>query len=255
MVKDKNWKEIRELLENAQDITLLQIIETGGQPEFHEILSLLMTGPLLYLVFINLMLGLNEQYEIIYTQEKGTVSPIKYHSILTIKETLLQLLTAISSTSLSSDKSSALILGTHKDQVSEEVIRRLENEIQRCKNFDIFLHKNVLKKFTIQQESRLLFPLDNKDGTQEELQLLRDALSETVHSHFQYQHHDIFIILLCVKFMRIQQAFVPLIRQSVLDLFWYFRRKYRNCSKALPQSFWYHPFLPRSSKSKWIGDM
>ena len=185
MVKDKNWKEIRELLENAQDITLLQIIDTGGQPEFHEILPLLMTGPVLYLVFIKLTLGLNEQYEITYTQEKGTVSPIKYNSILTIKETLLQLLTAISSTSLSSDKSSALILGTHKDQVSEKVIRMLENEIQRCKDFDIFLHKNILKKFTIQQESQLLFPLDNKDGTQEELQLLLDALSEIVHSHFQ----------------------------------------------------------------------
>ena len=185
MVKDKNWKEIQGLLENVQDITLLQIIDTGGQPEFHEILPLLMTGPALYLVSINLMLGLDEQYEIIYTQEKGTVSPIKYHSILTIKEMLLQLLTAISSTSLSSEKSSALILGTHKDQVSEEVIRMLENEIQRCKDFDIFLRKNILKKFTIQGESRLLFPLDNKDGTQEELQLLRDALSEIVHSHFQ----------------------------------------------------------------------
>ena len=185
MVKDKNWKEIQELLKNAQDITLLQIIDTGGQPEFHEILPLLMTGPVLYLVFINLMRGLDEQYEIIYTQEKGIISPIKYPSILTIKEMLLQLLTAISSTSLSSEKSSALILGTHKDQVSEEVIRMLENEIQRCKDFDIFLHKNILKKFTVQRESRLLFSLDNKDGTQEELQLLRDSLSEIVHSHFR----------------------------------------------------------------------
>ena len=258
MVKDKNWKEIQELLKNAQDITLLQIIDTGGQPEFHEILPLLMTGPVLYLVFINLMRGLDEQYEIIYTQEKGIVSPFKYPSILTIKEMLLQLLTAISSTSLSSEQSSALILGTHKDQVSEEVIRTLENEIKRCKDFDIFLRKNILKKFTIQRESRLLFPLDNKDGTQEELQLLRDALSEIVHSHFQSEKIPTSWYFYYFALRKIYENTTGICTiNNAVNIGSSFGISEENIEIVLkhPQSFWYHPFLHRNSKSKWMGDM
>ena len=185
MIKYQKWKEVQKMLQNVEDITLLQIIDTGGQPEFHEILPLLLTGPALYFIFINLMQFLDEQYEIIYTQEEGTVSPIKYHSILTIKEMLLQLLMTINSMSLSSDKSSALILGTHKDQVFKEKIVQLEHEIKSNKDFDVYMRKNTLKQFTVQEQSQVLFPLDNKDGTQEEIQLLRDALNKIIRSHFR----------------------------------------------------------------------
>ena len=188
MIKDQKWKEVQEKLQNVQDITLLQIIDIGGQPEFHEILPLLLTGPALYLVFINLMQSLSKQYEITYTQEEGIVSPIEYCSNLTIKEMILQLLTTISSASLSSsEKSSALILGTHKDRVTEERTTILENEIRKCKDFDEFRHKQTLKYFATTGQSRLLFPLDNMDGTHEEIQILQDALSKIVQSHFRLQ--------------------------------------------------------------------
>ena len=97
---------------------------------------------------------------------------------------LLQFLMTINSMSLSY-KSSALILGTHKDQVSKEKIIQLEHEIKSNKDFDVYMRKNTLKQFKIQEHSQVLFPLDNKDGTQEEVQLLRDVLSKIIQSHFR----------------------------------------------------------------------
>ena len=52
-VDDKDWKTIGEYLENADLLDLLHIVDIGGQPEFHEILPLLLHGPVLNLIFFH----------------------------------------------------------------------------------------------------------------------------------------------------------------------------------------------------------
>ena len=38
LIKGAKWKEVRDMLEGITDATILHIIDTGGQPEFYEIL-------------------------------------------------------------------------------------------------------------------------------------------------------------------------------------------------------------------------
>ena len=66
MVQERRWKELEEVFQNMKDFTLLQMIDTGGQPEFQEILPLLLSGPALYLIFINLTQELHKRYEAIF---------------------------------------------------------------------------------------------------------------------------------------------------------------------------------------------
>ena len=55
--------------------TVLHIIDTGGQPEFHEILPALITGPAINLLVFKLTEDLRSRYEIIYRTSTGDSKP------------------------------------------------------------------------------------------------------------------------------------------------------------------------------------
>ena len=62
LVKDEDWKTIREFLKNTDILSFLHFIDIGGQPEFHEILPLLLHGMALNLIFFNVTHDLDSPY-------------------------------------------------------------------------------------------------------------------------------------------------------------------------------------------------
>uniref|UniRef100_A0A1X7UT91 Uncharacterized protein n=1 Tax=Amphimedon queenslandica TaxID=400682 RepID=A0A1X7UT91_AMPQE len=64
--------------------TMLHIIDTGGQPEFHEILPALITGPAINLLVFKLTEDLRSRYGIIYRTSAGDSKP--YETSLTHEE-------------------------------------------------------------------------------------------------------------------------------------------------------------------------
>ena len=187
MIKADRWKELQELLKDVNDLTMLQIIDTGGQPEFHEILPLLLPGPALYMIFINLTQKLNESYDISYTQRDRMLSSICYTSNFTYKEMLLQLLTTISSMNLGSQnlKSIAMLLGTHGDKVTQEEITSLEESILSSEEIRGFIDRGILKHTPFENMSQYLFPLNNLDGSPEEIQELQKIIGNIFQVYFQ----------------------------------------------------------------------
>ena len=73
---------------------LLNLIDIGGQPGFLELLPFLSNGPGMFLAFFKLDRDLDEPCEVSYEREEDKITP--YKSIYTVRETLSQILSAIS---------------------------------------------------------------------------------------------------------------------------------------------------------------
>ena len=185
MVQERRWKELKELFQNIKDFTLLQMIDIGGQPEFQEILPLLLSGPALYLTFINLTQELDNTYEVTYTQQDHSRSPITYRSQYTIKEILLQLYTTIASMNSGNQRSTAFLLGTYRDQVTTESIANLENHVSTSSLND-FIRRGILYR-ALPHLGRCIYPLDNMSGDREEIKILQSQLATHIQTKFQPQ--------------------------------------------------------------------
>ena len=73
---------------------LLNLVDIGGQPGFLEMLPFLSRGPGMFLAFFRLDKELDEPCEVSYEREGDKITP--YPAIYTIRETLSQILSAIS---------------------------------------------------------------------------------------------------------------------------------------------------------------
>ena len=121
--------------EQLENKILLNLIDIGGQPGFIEMLPFLSKGPGMFLAFFRLDKDLDEPCEVSYERKEDEITP--YKSIFTVRETLSQILSAIShhvtfDTSidqelltkmgdLASVEPVATLVGTFKDKLEEKV--------------------------------------------------------------------------------------------------------------------------------------
>ncbi|XP_064391858.1 uncharacterized protein LOC135339631 isoform X4 [Halichondria panicea] len=185
--------------------TFLNINDIGGQPGFLEMLPALSTGPAMYLVFLDLSKELNKPYKIPFSRDDTIITP--YDAIHTVKDTVSQILSSISSihsnpqvtSSFKTDKVDgfseklklflkvsplAALIGTHKDKLNDP-----EKEIKKTSE-----HLNdIVKKFEeiiicpeATGSSNSLFTVDNYNGTEHsDIAPLRKLLSEIFHKRFK----------------------------------------------------------------------
>ena len=159
-VDDKDWKTIGEYLENADLLDLLHIVDIGGQPEFHEILPLLLHGPVLNLIFFNVTHDLDSPYTVVYSDENGP-TPIQYVSEFTIREIIHRALCSISSLKTSV----ALLISTHLDQSNEAALCNHDRSIQQFLKDSDFMTKDVLWQVSkVGEEEMYIHPLNNMGG-------------------------------------------------------------------------------------------
>ena len=197
-----NWEEVKFLLENT---ALLNMSDTGGQPEFMDMLPALVIGSALYLIFCKLTQSLQSSYTVSYLSPSGeSTTPVE--STYTVEEVMFQVLSAIAcladsnsekeqeltaSAEENADNSSfrevfqpsttsgdpkacpqskAFIIATHKDLVSEDNIEKFDAELQRRIRATDF-YRDGLVQFA--SESRLILAVDNKSGGAGEVDTLR----------------------------------------------------------------------------------
>ena len=114
---------------------LLNLVDIGGQPGFLEMLPFLSKGPGMFLAFFRLDKELDEPCEVSYEREGDKITP--YPAIYTVRETLSQILSAIShhvtldtaldqellskQGNLTSVKPVATLVGTFKDKLESTV--------------------------------------------------------------------------------------------------------------------------------------
>ena len=187
------WEDVHYILRRT---ILLYMIDTGGQSEFLEMLPALTIGPALSLIFFKLNEELKRLYKVTYVNEKGQSSD-PHESVATVIEIMFQALSSIacfSSFDLGSRKdskrsklsesaqSAALLVGTHKDKVTQSVIENIDKKLQdKIRETDFF--KKGLVHFY--KHNQLILPVDNMEGGKEEIDSIRQFLEDLIERYFQ----------------------------------------------------------------------
>ncbi len=198
--KHYNLEQMRRKLGSGN---LLYMQDTGGQPELMECLPALTIGPALYLLFCNLSSDLDKCYKIGYRGSDGNTLPGL--SNVTVRETMLTALASIASMSCSSYSTNTVleqdkdkwacvyIVGTHKDLVNNDDIDEYENNLKEYLKATFFYQEGIIKWWhkedfpstsNISQtvKERLIYPIDNMHGDDEEMQCLRKSILDRLHA-------------------------------------------------------------------------
>ena len=187
LVKDEDWETIQEFLKNTDILSFLHFVDIGGQPEFHEILPLLLHGMALNLIFFNVTHDLDSPYTVVYRADGS--SSIQYESVYTIREIMQRALCSISSLQTSPDHMpAAILIGTHLDLTSEAAVLTLDRSIQQSFQDDYFMKRDVLCSVNKPGEEKIyIHPLNNVSTDSSDIEGLRELITRIVHERFTPQ--------------------------------------------------------------------
>ena len=147
-LKSEKWGEIEAFI---KDSLTIYFTDTGGQPEFQEVLPALISGPALFFLVFKLIDDLNQRYQVQFVSSSKKSRP--YVSSFTVKETLLQSLASIASTcsyasytskEMVAIKPQVVLVATHKDQASEAQIRAIQQELKETLEKTEYYRQNIL---------------------------------------------------------------------------------------------------------------
>ena len=187
-IKNRNIDDVQELLDNSMT---LYCTDTGGQPEFQEVLPALVAGPVVFLFIFNLLKGLNSSYDVTFRTPSQQFQP--YTSSFTVKEVLTQFLTSIASyhsalmrvsrglTQLASiPPPSVIVIGTHRDLLGSGDFDKIENELQQiCKaaSFKSLTGKSIIEPFNDKQH---IIPINNYNAKGNDSYSVRKVIERIV---------------------------------------------------------------------------
>ena len=203
----KNWDsllirhkydEIRLIFNRSM---LVNMIDMGGQPPFLDMLPALTIGPALYLVCFNLQNVLSKRYDVKYVTESREEHTLQYsYSVL---EVLFQSLSSIACLCPADDQprplnvippssQAAIIIGTHKDKVSEADIEQkdaeIQKELEKILEFE-FLDEQPYHRFLSTRNGKLIVSVDNTGGVDEVTEhriLIEEIIKEKFHDCSQF---------------------------------------------------------------------
>ena len=175
-MRSKDMTKVQKLLD---DTLTIFYTDTGGQPEFQEVLPALVAGPTIFLLIFSLAKGLaclGTRYTVTYRSPDGESVP--YKSSFTVKEVFMQCLSSIASyhNALSRDVApldsntlvktrvpplSVLAIATHKDLlVDEEEVTKIDEELRGAVE-QTSLHKSGCIEYCPGEDEQLIIPVDN----------------------------------------------------------------------------------------------
>ena len=196
-------QQLKVLLEKT---ILLNMVDTGGQPAFIEMLPMLTIGPALYLIFLRLDQELKQRYRIQYVSEDNEEVSLG-ESSYTLQEVIFQVLSSIacfrsdtsSATGLpekqqmtSHHSQAAMLVGTYKDKLegsSEEVKSKikqidgaLQEDLKEILDTDLFKADRNLLRYA--SKDQLMFDVDNMTGSEDEVKKIQKRLEELILHEF-----------------------------------------------------------------------
>ena len=190
ILQSNSPEELQQLLE---ELTMINMIDVGGQPAFLEMLPALTIGPALYFLFFRLDQELRKQYRVRFLAADSEVETLLENSY-SIEETLYQSLSSIAcfgchspqecaeSASKPQASSGALLFGTYKDQVDSVQISQMDKTLQErftgTKPYEDGLLLKTLR-------GKIFFTVDNMFGTDEsEMSDIRQDIEEIIKNNF-----------------------------------------------------------------------
>ena len=178
--RDAFHKKRSKLKKLIDDPWTLYITDTGGQPEFQELLPILVSGPTLFFLMFRLDWELNRRYQVEYITAQGK-SIIPYEAGLTVQEMLLQSLATIASTSIYRMKGKeritinpdVFLVGTHKDCVSDDRLQEIDSALQVVVRGTEAYQKGMIQ---FASESHLILAVNNLSEGEEDVQQIKAAV-------------------------------------------------------------------------------
>ena len=183
-------KQLEDLLEDWLDRTILMnMVDTGGQPAFLEMLPALTIGPALYLIFFRLDQDLKQSYKVQYGRDNKNVL---LDDSYTNEQVIFQALSSIACFSntklieggMPNPSHAAVLMGTYKDQLGsdpkakiKEKDRKLKNTLSEILKCDLRSSEKFLKSYS---EDQLMFAVDNMNGGEEELTEVHKRLEKVI---------------------------------------------------------------------------
>ena len=169
-IKHKDMSKVEKLLKDSLTIFYT---DTGGQPEFQEVLPALVAGPTIFVLMFNLAKGLGARYTVTYRTSDEESNP--YESSFPVKDVFMQCLSSIASyhNALSQDVAlhnskchvpplSVLVVATHKDLVTNEEMIEIDKELKEAIE-PTLLFRNGCIKYSPDAKDQLVIPVDNYD--------------------------------------------------------------------------------------------
>ena len=160
----------------------LYLSDAGGQPEFQEMLSALVSGPSLYFLTFPLHKGLNEKCLVEYQHSNGS-SIVPFEASSTMKEVLHSSLASIASTRsytrVEDGKDvvpKVLFIATQKDKLeSEQQLLQIDQELQEAVKKTAAYRENMIE---FHSKFQMVFDLNNISDSDEDIQRVRDAVQQ-----------------------------------------------------------------------------
>ena len=171
---------IKELEKNP----FVRVIDTGGQPELHELLPAFVSGPAINLIVFDLQIPLQDQIPI-YCRSENEGYSVEYSSCINHEDMILRSLSSIACLGYgqqihfnedgvlhSSTDPAAFLIGSHKDMVKEEVIKLVnEHLMSLIKTCDLDVHE-IIQCY----ENCLFYPINGLDESSKEIDKLRQEI-------------------------------------------------------------------------------
>ena len=180
-------------IKDIEKITTMYLMDTGGQPEFHEIMPIIFNGPALHMVFFNLAFGLDELIPICFTHHDHTNTMITYKSSYTGKQMIFQLLSSLYRLSKGISPGSepaGVLIGTHLDQLNdlakqrEKEIEEINSSLKQLFTNAEFYEQGFLTYPKKDENGTIFIPVNNYSGDEEEIQKLQAFLRQVIDDHF-----------------------------------------------------------------------
>ncbi len=179
-LRKRDWKELKRIMGKQW---YLYLTDSGGQPEFQALIGYLVSGPSIFFVIFRFDKDLDKLYEVEFIDAKGrSIKP--YLSRHTAFETVLQSFSSIASIggiscvqedgTVLETKPRVLLIGTHKDLVSE---RRIDEVDKRFKEAIRQLDPDAQSMVQWASESQMIFAVDNTQSPKaEDVQRIRNTV-------------------------------------------------------------------------------
>ena len=188
----------QQYISNIQNIdkdnhAVLQIIDTGGQPEFHEMLPALITGPAVNLLVFKLTEDLQGRYEIEYRSSDGNSEP--YLTSLTHEEVIFRFLSSIACLRHNTvgwnfdelpvkddSEPAAFLIASHRDCVDDDKIDTVNDHLKLKIGNSAELFGEKLIQFSA--PGKPIFALDTTRD-QKEIEDLQKSIHNVINTKFQ----------------------------------------------------------------------
>ena len=186
----------RQILNQHEEIdrlTTVYFLDTGGQPEFHELLPPLLHGSAFHLIFFNAFFDLYKAINVVYRHKDAGMHSIEYETNSSSIEIIHQLLVSFFSISTCSNQkhqSVAALFGSYVDQFStinderKKELRKVSDSLKQAFGNAEFFKQGFLQLPKSEDCPYIFQPIDNITCSEAELDRVQNFLYQVIQKQF-----------------------------------------------------------------------